>query len=401
MITRVTDQMKYDLLNNSIYNSQSKYGEIMEKMASQKQVNKPSDDPLGMGRILDYRTVKAQISSYEKNIDSSKSWLSATESNLSNVNDILTKVKETAVAQASATASASTRQIAADSLQPLIDQIRSLANSKFGNRYLFSGTRTDTEPFSATASAATRIDAPVAASGNTFDGTVTSGGTYTGAENKTYAVKIITGGTLAASTYQISTDGGKTWGATQPAGGLSGPVTVGDGIDLTFTAGTVDMAANDIFYVHGYAPGYYNGNGEELSNEVGMGVTSNYSVSGEAAFTNQGQGTVDIFKVLDDLKTALENNDADGVRNQLDLLDQSSDQIDRYTAQCGTRTNGMDASNTALQDMDTRLTSLTSNIEDADMASLITDYQKKQIALQATYKMAGDMGSISILNFLK
>ena len=400
MITRVTDKMKYDLLNNGIYNTQSQYGEIMEKMASQKQVNKPSDDPLGMGKILDYRAVKAQISSYKDNIDSSKSWLSATESNLTNVNDILTKVKELAVAQASATATASTRQIAADSLQPLVDQIRSLANSKFGNRYIFSGTKTDTEPFAATLSAA-RIDTAVSASGNTFDGTVTSGGTYTGAANKTYAIKIITGGTLAASTYQISTDGGKTWGATQPAGGLSGPVTVGDGIDLTLTAGTVDLAANDIFYVHAYAPGYYNGNGEELSSEVGMGVTSNYNVTGEAAFTDQGGGTVNLFKVLDDLKTALENNDADGVRNQLDSLDQASEQINRYTAQCGTRTNGLDASNTALEDMDLRITGLTSNIEDADMAALITEYQKKQLALQATYKMAGDMGSISILNFLR
>ena len=399
MITRVTEQMKYDLLNNSIYNTQSKYGEIMEKMASQRQVNKPSDDPLGMGKILDYRAVKAQIGSYTGNIDSSKSWLSATESSLTNVNDILTKVKETAVAQASATASASTRQIAADSLQPLIDQIRSLANSKFGNRYLFSGTRTDTEPFSATASAVTRIDTPVAASGNTFDGTVTSSGAYTGVVNKTYAIKIITGGTLAASTYQISADGGKTWGATQSD--LSAPVTIGDGTQLTFTAGTVNLAANDIFSVHAYATGYYNGNGEELSNEVGMGVTSNFSVTGEAAFTNRGQGTVDIFKVLDDLKTALENDDADGVRNQLDLLNQASDQIDRYTAQCGTRTNGLDASNTALQDMDARLTGLASNIEDADMAALITEYQQKQVALQATYKMAGDMGSISIHNFLR
>lgn len=400
MITRVTDKMKYDLLNNGIYNTQSQYGEIMEKMASQKQVNKPSDDPLGMGKILDYRAVKAQISSYKDNIDSSKSWLSATESNLTNVNDILTKVKELAVAQASATATASTRQIAADSLQPLVDQIRSLANSKFGNRYLFSGTMTDTEPFAATSSAA-RIDTAVAASGNTFDGTVTSGGTYTGAVNKTYAVKIITGGTLATSTYQISIDGGKTWGATQPAGGLSGPVTVGDGIDLMFTAGTVDLSANDMFYVHAYAPGYYNGNGEELSSEVGMGVTSNYNVTGEAAFTDQGGGTVNLFKVLDDLKTALESNDADGVKNQLDLLDEASDQINRYTAQCGTRTNGLDASNTALEDMDLRITGLTSNIEDADMAALITEYQKKQLALQATYEMAGDMGSISILNFLR
>ncbi|HVO65636.1 MAG TPA: flagellar hook-associated protein FlgL [Syntrophales bacterium] len=399
MITRVSDNMKFDLLNNSMSGIQLQYNDLMEKLSTQKQVNRPSDDPLGMGKILDYRSALAQITNYKGNIDSSKSWLSSVESNLSHVSDILTSIKSTAISQASATASASTRQIAADSLQPLIDEIRSLANTKFGNRYFFSGTRTDTEPFSETASAVSRIDTPVAATGNTFDGTVTSGGAYTGTANKTYAVKIITGGTLAASTYQISADGGKTWGAVQT--NLSAPVTIGDGIQLTFTAGATNPVSNDIFYVHAYAPGYYNGNGEELSSEVSNGVTINYSITGEEVFTNQGKGTVDIFKVLDDLKTALVNNDANGITSQLDLLDQAGAQISRYVGQCGTRTNGLDASSSALDDMNTRLTSLKSNIEDADVAKLATEFQMKQLALEATYKMAGDLGSMSIIGFLK
>lgn len=399
MITRVTDQMRYEMLNNSIFNTQGKYSELMEKLATQKQVNKPSDDPLGMGKILDYRTAKAYISNYQANIESSKSWLSATESNLLNINDVLTKVKETAISQATATATASTRQIAADALQPLIEQILSLANTKFGNRYLFSGTKTDTEPFSATASAASRIDSAIMASGDAFDGAVTSGGAYTGATNKTYAVKIITGGTLATATYQVSADGGKTWGATQTD--LSAPVTIGDGIQLTFTAGTVDLAADDMFFVNGYAPGNYNGNGEELSSDVAKGVTLHYSVTGEAVFTDQGQGTVNLFQVLKDLKTALENNDAEDIRNQLNPLDEAMHQINRYTAQCGTRTNSLDATNTALADLDLRLTGLTSDIEDADISALITAFKMKEIALQATYQMAGNIGNISIIDFIK
>jgi flagellin-like hook-associated protein FlgL len=51
--------------------------------------------------------------------------------------------------------------------------------------------------------------------------------------------------------------------------------------------------------------------------------------------------------------------------------------------------------------MDTRITGLTSNIEDADMARLITEYQSKQLALQASYKMAADLTSNSILNFIR
>lgn len=501
MITRVTDKMKFDLLNNSVSSIQSKYGELMEKMASQKQVNKPSDDPLGMGKILDYRAAKAQISDYKANIESSKSWINATESSLSNVNDILIQVKETALAQATATASASSRQIAADALQPLIDQIRSLANSKFENRYLFTGTKTATStqidtpvaaggntfdgtvalgagsdytgasndktfmvkitqagalgaakykvstdggdtwgteqtipaggditvgdginvtftagtsdfalddvftvnatrtnivPFSETASAAS-IDTPVAASENTYAGTVSSGGAYTGVANKTYVVKIITGGTLADAEYKVSSDGGKTWGALQTDLN-GGTITPGDGATLTFTAGT--FAANDIFYVDARVAGYYNGNGKEPSAKVGKDVTVNYGITGEAAFTDQGQGTVNIFKVLNDLKSALENNDLEGIQNQINPLDEARDQISLYTARCGTRVNSLDVSNSAHDDVDTFLTSLTSEIEDADIAALATEYQMKLIALQATYKMAGDMSSMSIINFL-
>ncbi|MGZ3596324.1 MAG: flagellar hook-associated protein FlgL [Syntrophales bacterium] len=398
MITRVADQMKFNLLNNSISNIQNDNNELMVKLSTQKKVNEPSDDPIGMGKILDYRSAKAQISNYQKNVDSSKSWLSTTESNLTSVNDILTQVKETVMSQSSATATASTRQIAADSLQPLIDQVLSLANAKLGNSYIFSGSMTDTEPFSATAQAA-RIDAPVKASGDAFDGGVTSGGAYTGTANKTYVVKIITGGTLAASTYQISTDGGKTFGAAQSD--LSAPVTIGDGIQLTFTAGTTDFAANDVVYVHACAAGYYNGNGEALASEVGKDVTINYNTTGEAAFTNQGQGTADIFQTLNDLKTALENNDATGIANQLDPLSKAQDQVNRYIGQCGTRTNSLDTSSSTLTDMDTRITGLTSNIEDADMAQLITEYQNKQLALQASYQMASNLTSNSILNFIR
>jgi len=398
MITRVSDNMKFDLLNNSMSTAEIQYNDIMEKLSTEKQVNEPSDNPLGMGKILDYRSALAQITNYEGNINSSESWLSTAESSLQNVSDILTSIKTTAVSQASATASASTRQIAADSLQSLIDEIRSLANSKFGNSYIFAGTRTDTEPFSETASAVSRIDTPVAASGNTYTANPTQSGSYTGTSNTTYVVKITTGGDLTAAAYSISSDGGKTWSTPTPFAG-SGTITLGDGISLTFTPGT--FAANDVFYVNAYAPGYYNGNGEELSSEVSNGVSINYSITGEEAFTSQGNGTVDIFKVLDDLKTALQNNDTSGITNQLDLLDQASAQISRYIGQCGTRTNALDAANSALDDMNTRLTGLKSNIEDADVASLATEFSMKQLALEATYKMAGDLGSMSIIGFLK
>ena len=291
--------MMSDLLTNSMSTVDSQYNNTIEELASGKQVNSPSDNPIGFYQILNYRSGLAQISNYQENVSSNNSWLSATESSLSQVNDILTSIQTTAISQASATATASTRQTAAASLQQQIEQILSLGNSQFGNSYLFAGTSTDTAPFSATARSTTEYTV-TPASENTYSSTVdTSGGTYTGTVNNAYVIKIVQGGTLGTATYEVSSDGGKTWGGTQtmPA---SGSIAVGDGINLTFPAGT--FAANDVFTVNAYATGYYNGNGEELSNEVNNGVTSNYSITGEEAFTKTGTDTVDIFTVLNNLQ---------------------------------------------------------------------------------------------------
>jgi flagellar hook-associated protein 3 FlgL len=399
MITRVTNQMMTDLLNNSMSTADTQYYNSIEEMSSGKQVNSPSDNPIGFGQILSYRSGLAQISNYQQNISSNNSWLSATESALTQVNDILTSVQTTAVSQASATATASTRQDAADSLQQQIEQIMSLANSQYENSYIFSGTSTDTAPFSATARSTAEYTV-TPASENTYSGTVdTSGGTYTGTVNNTYVIKIVQGGTLGTATYEVSSDGGKTWGSAQtmPA---SGSIAIGDGINLTFPAGT--FAANDVFAVNAYTTGYYNGNGEELSNEVNNGVTSNYSITGEEAFTNQqGNGTVDIFTVLNNLQTALQNNDTAGISSSLDSLTSAGDQITRYIAQCGTRENSLTAAGNVLTDMNTQLTTDDSNIEDADVATLETNIQQQQLALEAIYKTASDVEGMSILNFLQ
>ena len=317
---------------------------------------------------------------------------------MTQVNDILTNIQTTAVSQGSATATASTRLDAADSLQQQIEQIMSLANSQYDNRYIFSGTSTNTAPFSATARATAEYTV-TPASGNTYGGTVdTSGGTYTGANN-TYIIKIVTPGTLGTATYEVSSDGGKTWGSSQTMPANGNITTIGNGINLTFPSGT--FAANDRFTVNAYAAGYYNGNNGELSNEVNNGVKSNYNIAGQDAFTNQGDGTVDIFSMLTNLQTALQNNDTTGITNSLDDLTNAGEQITRYIAQCGTRENSLTAAGNVLTDMKTQLTTDDSNIENADMATLETNFQQQQLTLEAIYKTASEVEGMSILNFLQ
>ena len=398
MVMRVSETMKFNTMVDNLFKVQNSYNELMEKMASQKTINRPSDDPLGMSRVLTYRKSQASAKQYRENIDSSKAWITMTESNLSGANDLLVRAKEIALSQSTATASAETRDIAAAEVRQIIEEMRTLANARYGDRYLFSGTKMDEAPFSSSETAAV-IGAAAAAGGNTYM-SVTSSGTYTGSVNKTYVAKVTTGGAIDGATaeYQASSDGGKTWAAinTVPAGGA---INLVDGVTMTLTDANAQL--NDIFYVHAFAAGYYNGNGQELSVEIGKDINFDYSIPGESVFTDKGEGEADIFKTLDDLKTALENDDPSGIAAQIDNLDNGAEQVNKYIATCGSRINRLEIAENNLADLDFKLTELISNTEDVDISELVTRFSMKEMVLKASYAMASTLGNLTILDFLK
>lgn len=399
MITRVTNKMQFNAINYSLSSIQSQYDSLMEKLASEKKINRPSDDPLGMGRVLDSRLKLSNITQYRDNTDYCTSWINLAESNLTGVGDALTEAKTLAIAQSTGTSSAGSRQIAAANVQQILEQVKSLANAMSGDRYLFSGSK-NVEPFSAAAHAAT-IASPMQAGGNAFNGQVNSGGTYTGSDNKTYVIKIITGGALGTAQYVVSDDGGKegTWSSVQTD--LSAPVNIGNGINVTFIDnGTTQLAAGDIFSVDALSAGYYNGNGDKPSVEIGKGLTIDYGITGEEVFTALGPKSVDIFQTLNDLKTGLESNDTDVIRAQLDKLDSALSQVSLARAKCGTITNSLEINGNNLAQLESGITELLSSTEDADVAALITEFKMKELALQATYSMAAELGRNSIMNFL-
>jgi flagellar hook-associated protein 3 FlgL len=244
MLTRITNNMRFTTIVDNLNRAQNNYSSLMEQMSSQKKINRPSDDPVGATRVLDYRSVQGSIAQYGRNIENADAWLQLTETKLENIGDLIGQAREAGVNnQSSATA-----QVLAQNVGSLLEEILSLANSKFGDRYLFSGSATDSAPFG-------RIIQPVAHSANSFDGSVYTGGTYTGTADKSYTVRIAGGGAFGTATYEVSDDGGTTWSAaaTVPA---SGTVSLGDGLTVRFgDDGATDLTAGDLFYVNAYTGG--------------------------------------------------------------------------------------------------------------------------------------------------
>ncbi len=144
---RITNNMISGAVKHYISTNAERLFRTQETISSGKQIVKPSDDPSGMSRVINYRKTLSSVDQYQRNIGQANSELEQAESTLIEVNEILTRTKELALAQVTGTATAETRQIAAVELRQLRDQFIQLANSKIGNRYLFGGMETDVPPY--------------------------------------------------------------------------------------------------------------------------------------------------------------------------------------------------------------------------------------------------------------
>jgi flagellar hook-associated protein 3 FlgL len=125
-------------------------------IASQKRINRPSDDPIGMGKVLDYRQTLSSIEQYETNILSGQKRLEITEITLDLVDELLQGVRAIALTEAGGTTES--RQLTAGQVKKLFDQVLDLANSKLNGDYMFSGYQTQTAPFSRDDTLATTFD---------------------------------------------------------------------------------------------------------------------------------------------------------------------------------------------------------------------------------------------------
>jgi len=137
--------------SNFIRNIHQQAGDILkaqERIASQKRINKISDDPIGMGRVLGYRSNIAAIEQYEENIDQGITQLEFNEITLDLASDLVKTAKGLAEQYLGSEITAEEKQFAADQIKDLYDQVISLANSTYNNNYIFGGHATDTAPFS-------------------------------------------------------------------------------------------------------------------------------------------------------------------------------------------------------------------------------------------------------------
>lgn len=359
---RIADKMAFNQVNQNVTKNRSDMAELQNQAATQKRLNKPSDDPLAAARVMGARTEERSNSQFIKNINNARSFLEFSDQSLGELTDILVRAKELAVSQSSdASGNSESRMVTAAEVEQIYNQAVQIGNRKLGDRFIFGGFKTQTTPFSLA-------------------------GEYSGDDGN---IKIQT---HKDSFVAMNIPGSK--------------IFLGRGWGDDGTIPARQDAPRNVQDLKDYQESEVDRQERNKSQEVDFLQTRGpASVRREDPRSKEdpvtGAPGVNVFGVLRDLEVSLRTNDKAGVQEALDTLDQAISQVVLARSEAGARimsiNNTMDTLQKAV--VDNKVTA--SQLEDADAFQVISDINKTDSTLKATLETSGKLIQPSLLDFLR
>jgi flagellar hook-associated protein 3 FlgL len=335
--------MAYDRTRGNIQSNLEKLYNANEQLSTGMRINRPSDDTIGITKVLDYKVEINSNTQYLRNMDDAKSYLEFSETALSSITDNLTRINELLTGAVSGQTNATDRQSYAQEVSVITDQMFSLSNSKIRNRYVFSGYKTDTQTFAS-------LNNAYINQGDANYIKVDISRTAHVTENVT-ASDAFAYGISATQTIRLSS--GKFAHYIPTAGATTITVRIGDSSDPTVMTG-VDQFSY-----------------------------SNY---------------MDIGQQVSD---ALNNNNTDRLFALMKSVQSSMEKNIQVRSTVGARLNVLDSAYSNNENTTLFLQQVKSNTEDADTAQTISDVSKAELALQSLRQSSMQMLQQSLLDFLK
>jgi flagellar hook-associated protein 3 FlgL len=360
---RVTDKMAYNQTTANLSKNRSEMSELQNQAATQKRINKPSDDPAASARVLANRTEERGSKQYVKNINIARSFLEATDQSLAELTEAVVRAKELAIQQANdAGASGETRRTVAAEINQIYAQAVQIGNRKLGERYIFSGYQTTKPPFDIS-------------------------GEYLGDDGD---MKL-----------QINKD---AFVAMNIPGDK---VFLGQGLGedgLVRPKAVVPRNVEQLKMQKDFENQRIEHNQEmrdeafELRSPASIGGTSNKVVQSRPQPLADG---TNVLRALKDFEVALQTNDKAEIQAAIDSMDSAISQIVNARAQVGARVSSLNAATDSLQKAIVDNKTAASQLEDADLFEVVSDMNKTESTLKATLETSGKTMNMSLLDFLR
>ncbi|MCC5889873.1 MAG: flagellar hook-associated protein FlgL [Alkalibacterium sp.] len=144
---RITNSlMSQSFLSNLNKNSKNVF-RYQEQLSSLKQVNRPSDDPLKVSKILDLKNELKQNAQYKTTISDAIDFINVQDSALASATNSLQRISALTQQAANGTYNAQDRQAIKTEIENEVESMLDSLNTNFGGRYIFGGQKSTEKPF--------------------------------------------------------------------------------------------------------------------------------------------------------------------------------------------------------------------------------------------------------------
>ncbi len=207
---RISQRQMFTTYTSQMNNSLSALMESNNQGGSGKKINRPSDDPAGMARVMMYRESLSNIERNKANINEATGWLNLADHALMGVSDIITKIKALNLQSSTESQNGDNREQNATQLRGYFGELLNWANEKYNGQHIFAGHKVDQPAYVMGANVSTRdenlanIDFAVRSDGSPDYSTLIQFTTQHGQTDLDPAV-------APPPSFIFSKDGGKTW----------------------------------------------------------------------------------------------------------------------------------------------------------------------------------------------
>jgi flagellar hook-associated protein 3 FlgL len=144
---RITNKMIHTNFLQNLDRNKKYLEQLHNRIASGKMINRPSDNPVAVSRVMTLRSALNEMEQFDTNMRDASSWLEISDTALGNINNVLQRARELAVYGAGGTFDDSQLKAIGYEIDGLIRETVQITNTVIGDSYIFGGTHTTKPPF--------------------------------------------------------------------------------------------------------------------------------------------------------------------------------------------------------------------------------------------------------------
>lgn len=414
---RITDFTLQSTYLRNINKQKTDLNKIQEQITTEQKINRPSDSPLGTGRILRFTEQLGNIQTYMNTAENGSGFVDKTISTMESMQGIVSDIQSLMV-QTNNELNTNSYSDYSQKIEAYLSNIVDLANEQYDGKYLFAGSSLYEQPYS-------YDESTMAVTANSGD----VNGDHIIKLSKNIEQKINVGGDdLFSSVMELNGNFNKS-DAVGTASTLSNTIYDADGneynLQITYTktasnqysmqynvtdsssnvvtSNTADLVfdstTGELKTINGASP-------NSISIDLGspqikfkIDPTNLNESSSTTALTQNMDMQGDFFNTLAAISKKLANGEAP-TDNQIAVINNFNSHILNKLSEEGNISNRIDNITNQLTTEKTNLEDLISNEKDTDLAKAAIDLQTLQYSLEYSYKISSMILPKSLLDYL-